>query len=322
MLRLQLPQLLNASRLAATGCPDSALAQPSAVPASAWKYLRITDLRRSVVTEQSQSKREIFNVRIFPVLEAPNAIDLLADHTLRDVFQSFVLEDPEVAASLKRTCPSKTPELSALERVSIADPAERIAEAVSQSWGTNVRSQSRIALIRVLESRILRLQDFLAKGTLTALGTCPRRDISVMVPKDVWSRPEMFVDFANGHLYEAITTDDQSVEFQLLAKNLTLHRSDTIKGDVPTILDSAQSHKVDSVKRTVSAQTQCQTWLKEQMEASPNQKPKTIKAYWQAADAKWPGLSKRAFDRAWAGAIKGSGAHKWAKGGRPRKSPH
>jgi hypothetical protein len=59
------------------------------------------------------------------------------------------------------------------------------------------------------------------------------------------------------------------------------------------------------------------------MKASPDSKPKSRAAYWSDARRKFRRIAKRQFDRAWDSAITDSGAHSWAKAGRPAgKSNH
>jgi hypothetical protein len=158
LLKLHLTDLLQAGRMISTGNPDSSLSPSFILSPSAWKYLKLTDLKGSVVTEQSKTKRQIFDVRIFPVLEAPNAIDLLAGRTLSNVFQAFIVEDPQVVSTLKRACKIEGTRLSGFQRVPIAGPADRIADVIDAITSEGHKPRSRRAVIRLLESRILRLQ--------------------------------------------------------------------------------------------------------------------------------------------------------------------
>ena len=54
------------------------------------------------MTQPSTPKKRIFDVRVFPVLESPNAVAYLADTALVDACRSFVFGDPEVRSLAKR----------------------------------------------------------------------------------------------------------------------------------------------------------------------------------------------------------------------------
>ena len=56
----------------------------------------------SALEGQFGSGIEIFNVRVFPVLRAPNAAGYLNGLSLADAFRRYVLDDPEVVALGKR----------------------------------------------------------------------------------------------------------------------------------------------------------------------------------------------------------------------------
>jgi hypothetical protein len=90
-------------RLIAFGSPDSSLNLEEPIRAVAWKHLNLHDLKRSTVREGKREKRRlIFNVSIYPVLEAPCAADLLAGQSLAKAIEQYVLGDPEVSSLLKR----------------------------------------------------------------------------------------------------------------------------------------------------------------------------------------------------------------------------
>jgi hypothetical protein len=77
-----------------------------------------------------------------------------------------------------------------------------------------------------------------------------------------------------------------------------------------------------AAKRTAAAETRCQEHLvvemKRSLDRAPNPKPDVL------ADclARFPGLSERGFERAWANAIELTGADGWSKPGRRQKSSH
>jgi hypothetical protein len=77
-----------------------------------------------------------------------------------------------------------------------------------------------------------------------------------------------------------------------------------------------------AAKRTVAAETRCQGYLAAEMRRTRNRSPKPKGDFLADCRARFPGLSERGFERAWASAIKQTGAVNWGKGGRPRKSSH
>ncbi len=68
---------------------------------------------------------------------------------------------------------------------------------------------------------------------------------------------------------------------------------------------------------SAAAEKACTVDLEKQMRASPD-KPKPKEACWRDAVARFPRLSRKAFDRAWAKAIESSGSFNWRRPG-PRK---
>jgi hypothetical protein len=74
-------------------------------------------------------------------------------------------------------------------------------------------------------------------------------------------------------------------------------------------------------KPTIRAQKDCVRWLQSLMETSPNRRLREKSDFFLEARARYPGLSERAFGRAWSIAARAAGAEAWTKGGRPRKSP-
>jgi hypothetical protein len=72
-------------------------------------------------------------------------------------------------------------------------------------------------------------------------------------------------------------------------------------------------------KQTAAAAARCQGYLLTEMKRSPNRAPKSKSDVLKDCQARFPGLSERGFDRAWANAIRLTGAIGWSKAGRRRK---
>jgi len=75
-----------------------------------------------------------------------------------------------------------------------------------------------------------------------------------------------------------------------------------------------------AAKRTSAAQTRCREYLTTEMERSLDRAPKPKSDFLIDCQARFPDLSERGFERAWAHAVKVTGAVGWSKGGRRRKS--
>lgn len=76
-------------------------------------------------------------------------------------------------------------------------------------------------------------------------------------------------------------------------------------------------------KSTAKRQSDCRSWLRHQITASPSERPKAKAHYFTEALSKFPNLTKRQFERAWTAAVEDSGATAWSKAGRPaQKSNH
>lgn len=72
-------------------------------------------------------------------------------------------------------------------------------------------------------------------------------------------------------------------------------------------------------RRTVAAETRCRGWLEREMRKSPDNRPRP-RTEWQLDAISKFGVMGRPFDRAWAEAIKRTGAN-WSAPGRPTKNP-
>ena len=72
-----------------------------AIPQSAWADVEVVDENGSCLIHRP-SKTELSNLRIYPVLHAPDAPELLHDRWLAEVFTTSIVKDPEVAALGRR----------------------------------------------------------------------------------------------------------------------------------------------------------------------------------------------------------------------------
>jgi hypothetical protein len=74
--------------------------------------------------------------------------------------------------------------------------------------------------------------------------------------------------------------------------------------------------RANTPRQTIAAETASRRWLVSLMTSSPKASPKKT-SMWIEARRKWPALSRRGFERAWANALAETGAS-WSRAGRPR----
>ena len=94
-------QHLTQERLTAIGSRGNGSEPPTPIHSAAWQGLIFKHWEKSIVEERG-SKTRIFNVRVFPVLHAPDVHVRLVGCSVSDVFRRFVIEDPEVVLFGKR----------------------------------------------------------------------------------------------------------------------------------------------------------------------------------------------------------------------------
>jgi hypothetical protein len=98
----ELKNHLKEARLVAWGRRGSPTAEPTPIPSPSWTSLHFEDFRQSAVSEMTEASTLIVDVRIYPVLEAPDAIEHLDGKTLVETFRKFVFGDPQVIRLRKR----------------------------------------------------------------------------------------------------------------------------------------------------------------------------------------------------------------------------
>ena len=209
----RLRDLLARGRLIAWGRRESAVADLKPIPPSAWDHLRIKDFKRSIVRERQMAKSRIFDLRIFPVVHAPDAVDHLADMPLIDAFRQFVFDDPQVAAlhAFARARGGQPFEVNfqrgLYEAIWPADfgrgpPSDLLLLMLDrvQCGRFGSRSFCRLATV-VLGRRFAALIGALASGELAASGVTQTGQNEV-IPRSLWLRDRTRLDLHNGDLLE------------------------------------------------------------------------------------------------------------------------
>jgi len=157
----------------------------------------------------------------------------------------------------------------------------------------------------------------LRSGTLIAYGMFEGERIPHPIETAVWSTFEIVaksVIFA-GHMF--LPTLGTPV---VIAQRMGPPKTRLLSATVP----AAKVKKLwPAAKQTAAAEARCREYLATQMERSLDRAPKSKRDFLaDDCQARFPGLSKRGFERAWADAIRLTGAVGWSKAGRRRKSSH
>jgi len=163
------------------------------------------------------------------------------------------------------------------------------------------------------QAAISGLLSALRSGKLIAHSMFEGEPIPHPIETAVWStfeivvEPMMFV----GHMF--LPTSGTPV---VLAQRMGPPQTRLLSPTVP----AAKVTKLwPAAKRTAAAETRCQDYLVTEMNRSPNRAPKPRSEFLTDCQARFPGVSERGFGRAWANAIKLTGAVGWSKAGRRRK---
>src|SRR5690606_22816727 len=148
----------------------------------------------------------------FPVLESPDAIDLLDGKTFVEACNSFVFDDPQLLARRKRAeAVGGKP-----ARFGFFRPPFRSIWPVTygrdRTWDNPIGLLSRhdkpFRPMRLadlpLERRFSHLIEYLADGAIVAVGLS-QCGSPMEVPRSIWCRGPTFIDLENGDLYEMST---------------------------------------------------------------------------------------------------------------------
>jgi len=210
-------------------------------------------------------------------------------------------------------------------------PGSDYAESSGRSWapiadysgqsqgGPSVEILQKAAWHDLLQSQLR--EPFLAimlEGNFSATGrrinrTNPRE------PFEFWSLVEE-IDFAASSVRLSPDAGRESW-WDVQIHPMALHPDETAPVQVVDKPAAVRDETPISAKSTIKTQTLCERWLKQQMAESPVTRPMPKHDYLTAAQAKFQGLSERAFERAWAHAVLETNS-KWDRGGAPKKSPH
>jgi hypothetical protein len=301
--------------------------------------------------EPPAKDQSFFDILIYPVLHAPNAIDFLDGMLLKDAFWQFVLNDPEVQfLSIKAIKTNRD-----LERVyrdgwcnpngSLEWPVEFVHGSLAGGRSPNSpidflagpRPEEVQRAADVVCVRYSALLTPLRQGNLEAAGDPVRSRGTDRILSSIWWHPAYFLDVRNGDILQ--TNDagptglhDMGVKRWRAVMLKRSQRPDLFHGK-PLVSDlvlapTLEPHQVlkpsgkaiRRVETTTTSKRDCREWLLELMRASRNNRTRTINDLWIEAQEKWPRtLSKRAFLAARTEAIGIAQAPAWGAAGAPKR---
>ena len=332
-------RLLHERRLISWGRRESPIADHAPIPASAWSGLSFHHWQRSVVVEDTVAKTKIFDIKVYPVLEAPDVVDHLDGKTLLEACRDHVLHDPEVAAARS----AATSALGNPASFGFAWPPYRAVWPVGYSplsteggpigclkGDDESDSSSRLTAVadELLRSRFARLIEYLASGTIVAFGSSRRGGASAPVPRAYWQRRSTYIDLENGDLLERSphardhTTALSAPTFRGLVLGAPDAEMAPQSADRQRRIVYQMRRQPPNIQTAPLTYNACLEWLISEMQKSLRERRKPKDDWWKDAQKRWPKkLSHRAFDRAWAAANETTGAV-WSYPGAPRKTAH
>lgn len=330
--RPEIVSLLAAGKLVAYNCGET----------GRWSRLLSSDFGDDWLDDE----KRLSKVLIFPILHSPDVCALISGSALRDIFQNYVLDDPEVRQLSIEAIRADPDTVRVLEgnwqpRGAAEWPVNDgiLDENDSCEWTESElgRLMSRDTPDEVRKFRhVLRLRfgtllKLLQSGKLRARGDPVRGDNQEILPT-IWSHHDFLLDAKAGDLVQWNDgSDPVHRTSRLLGRwraiylaptvtdpDISGHMSDQFMG--PSAVVTTSNTAVVPTSKTTSRDA-CRKWLIEEMRQSPDQRPAPKEAYRKQALDKWRGsLSSRMFDRVWTDAINQAPAEKWSSPGRPIKS--
>jgi len=169
-----------------------------------------------------------------------------------------------------------------------------------QSATLAIQNAARAGLVSMWGRKVTQLDDC---NKPVALSPTP-----IEIPQADWLT--LAIDHANGFASEPFAAEPVYGELQLDGNEV-----DSLKSKWAELarLATAEPDPAANRRATIAAETECETWLAEQMRQGP---PETSKANYKNDCQVRFGVGSRAFDRAWANAAKQTGSDDWTKPGR------
>jgi hypothetical protein len=338
--RVALRDRLFRGELIATGCVDAPTAAPVLIDRQILRNLDWSRSPSSTLNQAAGPEVEIFNVRVFPVLHAPNAGAYLDGLSLTDAFRRYVIDDPEVVVLAKRFLKTDARHSAvflegqapgffvdfhwSLDSTASAIAYQFVALPIITSGDLLPRPSVELtAVSEVLADRIQRLRDILADGRIVAFGTFAQTGVEGPIGHLQWIRSGISIHARNGDFCEG--PDHRAVarwtglSLRLPTAPLPLHAPQNAL--TPISVETPRRAK-SQIQTKQKSSVECVAWLESIMRVSPETRTVSKSQAWAQAQSKWPKkFGFRAFEAAWTEAVAKAETPAWSAAGRPRKSP-
>jgi hypothetical protein len=331
-------------RLLGWGRPGNPNHAAAPIPASSWSgKIELSKFLTSNKPDAICDEKSFFDVSVFPVLLAPNAIEHLGFLSLKDVFSRFVIGDPEVQYLGNIAC-AAVPQFLAIYREGrcysgyywplnmegLLSLGETDPQA-EEYFGYCSTVETELAQ-RALRNRYQALLNLLCSRRLLAEGDPVRPNDPQQILSSIWASPSYYFDSRTGDILEERNWGDEEVEtfrFDDGRENYLVRWRAVLIGPGAGRVEQVNEAKTEqrgSKKRGKLTPTEksecCVEFLKTQMKLNPL-KPKAkalvcLDARQHCrANISWP-----MFKDAWATAKDAvpEAALNWEKSGRPKKS--
>ena len=287
--------------LVATGCFDSPTASPDPIDPQTLLTLDWSGPPSSTLNGPAGSGVEVFNVRVFPVLRAPNAAGYLNGLSLADAFRRYVLDDPEVVALGKRVVKTTKRHADVFRDGMFPRPLDDFhwpLDATAESIEYNFTPQSSgvddwlptpsamiSAVSAVLADRIQGLRNVLASGSICAFGTS-QTGIEGPIGRLQWRRSGISIDVGNGDLCDG--QDHRAVPkwtgLSLRLPDASLSPNQSQNGPPLKIVEVPRKAKAQ-IPTKEKCRVDCVAWL-ETMMSNLEIVPRSIDDLWAEAQLK------------------------------------
>jgi hypothetical protein len=288
--------------------------------------------------EAACAGKDVFDLRFFPVLKAPNVDNVLLDVPLKKAFDLYVIGDPEVER-LGAIAVSDCAKLAdvyftgegqirywPLDSDSLLEIGEFEDHGEHFQYHPTARTHAAaLALCDRLNALIglLRRRIYCVEGD-PIRGADPRA-----IPESHWLRPALWFDLKTGDVVQERDWDEDEVDyfrFEDGRENYVVRWRATMLVRTGQRSQSGSIHTVTTADRTTpkrietkaSSEKACEAWLEAHIVASPKDPKQTKMEWFKDAKKQWPDLSERGFLRLWGTLIQQKRASAWSGPG-PRK---
>jgi hypothetical protein len=322
--------------LVATGCFDVPTAPPVAIDLRKFSTLEWSGPPSTTLVGIAGSEVSIFDVRVFPVLRAPNAANCLNGLPLTEAFRRYVIGDPPAAALAKHVLKTRPGEAAIFQDgqapgpfIDFHWPVHLAASAIAFRFVDSplifidapipAPSAAISAVSEVLADRIAALRDILVSGQVVAFGAFAQTGVEGPIGRLQWLRNGISIDVSNGDLCEG---DDHRAVAKWTGLSLRMPEALLPSNQPQNVTTRPPRKPRELIQNKDNPLKECRAWL-ETMMSDPETVPRSINGLWAEAQSKWPKkFTKRAFLKARDYVIIKIEAWAWKAPGPKPKSSH